>query len=107
MKNIVGCELTAGEVDKITNFTIESIKKYKVDLSVYDYIKEKVRVLEEYNKFNPIKNYVGMLIDAIKENWKIEEKERYRAFNDYEQRDYSPDQWNNIENRLLGWDKEE
>lgn len=107
LKNIVGCELTAGEVDKITNFTIESIKKYKVDLSVYDYIKEKVRVLEEYNKFNPIKNYVGMLIDAIKENWKIEEKERYRAFNDYEQRDYSPDQWNNIENRLLGWDKEE
>lgn len=107
LKNIVGCKLTAGEVDKITNFTIESIKKYKVDLSVYDYIKEKVRVLEEYNKFNPIKNYVGMLIDAIKENWKIEEKERYRAFNDYEQRDYSPDQWNNIENRLLGWDKEE
>lgn len=106
LKNIVGCELTAGEVDKITNFTIESIKKYKVDLSVYDYIKEKVHVLEEYNKFNPIKNYVGMLMDAIKENWKIEEKEKYRAFNDYEQRQYSKDDWNSIENRLLGWDKE-
>lgn len=105
LKEITNHKLTAGEVDRITNYTIESIREYKVDLSVYDYIKEKVEVIEAYNKFNPIKNYIGMLLKAIKENWKVDEKDKYRQFNDFEQRDYSDTEWNSLEDRLLGWDK--
>ena len=106
LKEILGCNITAGEVDIITNSAIESIRDYKIDMSVYDYIKEKAVVIEEYSKTKRINNYVGMIIKAVKGNWKLEAKERYRVFNDYEQRDYSKDQWNNIENRLLGWDEE-
>lgn len=71
LKNILNRDITAGEVDLITNSTIEAIRKFKVDMTVYEYIKDKVNVIQEYGKINPIKSYIGILSTAIKENWQL------------------------------------
>jgi plasmid replication initiation protein len=45
------------------------------------------------------------MIKAIKENYTIPKgKVKVCSFNDYEQRDYD---FNELERKLLGWDKEE
>lgn len=71
VKEIIKTDISVGTVSKITNMTIEAIRKFKVDMTVYEYIKEKVNVIQEYEKINPIKSYIGILSTAIKENWQL------------------------------------
>lgn len=103
VKAIIKCDITAGKVSKLTNLTIEAIREHKVDMSVYEYIQEKVDVLVEYNKFKPIKNYIGALMDAVKGNWTLDRRDKVIPFNDYEQREYTQSEWDSIEQQLLGW----
>ena len=57
-----------------------------------------------------IKNKVGSLIAAIKDDWQLpkelESKNEIDAkrFNNFEARDYDYD---DLENKLLGWDKDD
>lgn len=53
-----------------------------------------------------IKNIVGWVIDAMKNNYQANNKTKIDNFNNYEQRDYSKEQLGDIEKKLLGWDKE-
>lgn len=105
LKEILNCELTAGEVDIITNSTIEAIREFNIDMTVYEYIKEKHVVIVDYSKKKTIDNYIGMVIKAIKNNWKpniVKEKELDpKSFNNFEAREYDYD---DLEKKLLGWD---
>lgn len=62
-------------------------------------IKEKYNVVSQ---LNDVKNVVGTVITAIKEDWSIPKgKTKVGSFNDYEQRTYD---MVDLEKKLLGWD---
>ena len=101
------------DIDKIlknyySDREIKIIKKYCADNNVAAaVVKEKLFVL--LHKKN-IKNKVGSLIAAIKDDWQLpkelESKNEIDAkrFNNFEARDYDYD---DLENKLLGWDKDD
>ena len=93
-------------VNKITNISLESIRENKVDMTVYEYIKDKVKAVDNYSQTNIIKNYMAVLLTALKENWDSEVITIQNKLWSGEQRDYSQEDWDNMENKLLGWDKE-
>lgn len=99
IKEIIGMEITSGQVSTITNSVIEAIRKHKIDTTVYDYIKEKVKVVNEYGKTNTIHNYIGTLLTAIDGNWISKERQKKLKFNNFEGREYNHDA---IEEMALG-----
>lgn len=70
LSNIIQFELTAGEAENILITALNSIEKYKLNIGVTDYIKEKVSICNNYSLHNVISNPVGLLITALKNNWK-------------------------------------
>ena len=53
-------------------------------------------------QLNNVKNLVGTVITAIKEDWSFPKgKIKVDTFNDYEQRSYDFD---SLEKKLLGWE---
>lgn len=87
---ITGHNLSDHQVNELTNSSLEAIKQYNLDIGIYDYIKEKVEVVNEYNKTNTVRSYFSTLSSAIKNNWQpnliIPKKEGH--FNNYDQRQY-------------------
>lgn len=60
-------------------------------------IKEKYTIV---SKFKKVKNLTGAMIDAIKEDWTIQESGN-NSFNNFESREYDYDK---LEKKLLGWE---
>ena len=98
------------DIDKIlknyySDRDIKIIKKYCADNNVAAaVVKEKLFVL--LHKKN-IKNKVGSLIAAIKDDWQLpKELENIDPmhFNNFKARDYD---YEDLENKLLGWDKDD
>lgn len=105
MEKRVGCELSAGTVATITNIAIESIKKYNIDMSFYQYIEYEMERVREHAKKTTVNNIVGCLKVALAEYWKEEKAiPKNSAFNNFEAREYDYD---DLERKLLGWDKED
>lgn len=87
IKNIFDEDITAANAEKI----------YRAANKNMDIIKEKYILLQQQKD---IKNVVGWIIKAIKEDYKTNEvKGKIDSFNDYEQRDYDYD---DLEKKLLG-----
>ena len=107
VSEIIGRPLTAGMVNKITNISLESIRENKVDMTVYEYIKDKVKAVEIYSQISTIKNYMAVLLTALKENWDSEVVTIHNKLWSGEERDYSQEDWNDLESKLLGWDNED
>ena len=107
VSEIIGRPLTAGMVNKITNISLESIRENKVDMTVYEYIKDKVKAVENYSQISTIKNYMAVLLTALKENWDSEVVTIHNKLWSGEERDYSQEDWNDLESKLLGWDNED
>lgn len=103
---IIGRQLTAGMVNKITNISLESIRKNKVDMTVYEYIKDKVKAVDNYSQISTIKNYMGVLLTALKENWDSEVITVHNKLWSGEEREYTQEDWDGIESKLLGWDND-
>jgi len=110
MEEILGCKLSAGQVVELTDLAIASIKKDKINMSFYDYIKYEVERVIEYGKTTTIHNYYGAVKTAIAEYWKegIIIPKNY-TFNNFEGRPEAKDEkhMQSVEHRLLGWDKSE
>lgn len=107
VNRIVGHELTDYQVNKITNYSLEAIKEFGIDMGLYDFIEEKVKIINEYAENNKVANFYSMLEGAVRKNWKpniIIGKNSKGHFNDFEQRDYD---FGELEKQLLGWDKED
>ena len=106
VSKIIGRPLTAGLVGRITNLCLESIRINSIDMTVYEYIKDKVEVVEEYSRNNTVYNYMGVLMAAIKDNWGREGVNSINThlWNEMMNRDYSEEEYKDIENKLLGWD---
>lgn len=66
---IIGETVSVGTVGVITDVALESIKNNKLDISVLDYIRDKVNVINEYNKYNKVSNRIGAIIHALRTNW--------------------------------------
>lgn len=104
---IVGKELTSGQVNMITNEIIKVIREEKIDMTVYEYLESKIKIIKEYSKNKEIDNYIGMVIKSIKENWveniELEKGVNPKGFNNFEGRQYTDDEYQSIEEQLLGW----
>lgn len=105
VSEIIGRPLTAGMVNKITNISLDSIRENKVDMTVYEYIKDKVKAVENYSQVSTIKNYIAVLLTALRDNWDSEVTTIHNKLWSGEEREYSQEDWTDLEHKLLGWDK--
>lgn len=105
VNRIVGRNLSAGMVSKITNISLNSIKDNHVDMTVYEYIEDKVKAVKNYAQNNTIRNYMSVFLTALKENWDSEIITIQNQLWSGEQREYSDEYMDDLERKLLGWDE--
>lgn len=98
-KELIGLTISPLQIHKFIEKVAIAIKKYKLDTTYKQYIKEKKIVVDEYAKNHDIRSYLGVIIKAIDENWTLTYKKTVGCFNNFEQRDYDYD---NLEKKLLG-----
>ena len=105
VNRIVGRNLSAGMVSKITNISLNSIKDNHVDMTVYEYIEDKVKAVKNYARSNTIRNYMSVFLTALRENWDSEIITIQNQLWSGEQRNYSDEYMDDLERKLLGWDE--
>lgn len=105
VNRIVGRNLSAGMVSKITNISLNSIKDNHVDMTVYEYIEDKVKAVKNYARSNTIRNYMSVFLAALRENWDSEIITIQNQLWSGEQRNYSDEYMDDLERKLLGWDE--
>ena len=105
VNRIVGRNLSAGMVSKITNISLNSIKDNHVDMTVYEYIEDKVKAVKNYARSNTIRNYMSVFLTALRENWDSEIITIQNQLWSGEQREYSDEYMDDLERKLLGWDE--
>jgi plasmid replication initiation protein len=92
VKTILGENITWLEA----KFILDTAKS---DINI---IKEKYDIVSQMKKVDSV---VATMIDAIRKDYQEPKgKEKVGSFNDYDQRNYD---FNDLERKLLGWDKEE
>lgn len=105
MEKRVGIKLTSKQVSELEEITIKSIKENKIDMGFYEYIEYEVERVKDYSKTTEIKNLYGCLKTALKEYWQENKLiPKSNTFNNFEPRKYDYD---DLEKKLLGWDKED
>lgn len=92
--------------NNFNNEDIESIFKYCIENNVaVAVVAEKIEII---NQMKTIRNKVGALLTAIKEDWKPSKSQSnygsVPGFNNFEPREYDYD---DLEKKLLGWDKDD
>ena len=105
VNRIAGTNLSAGMVSKITNRSLNSIKDNHVDMTVYEYIEDKVKAVKNYARSNTIRNYMSVFLTALKENRDSEIITIQNQLWSGEQREYSDEYMDDLERKLLGWDE--
>ena len=105
VNRILGRNLSAGMVSKITNISLNSIKDNHVDMTVYEYIEDKVKAVKNYAQSNTIRNYMSVFLAALRENWDSEIITIQNQLWSGEQREYSDEYMDDLERKLLGWDE--
>ena len=105
VNRIVGRNLSAGMVSKITNISLNSIKDNHVDMTVYEYIEDKVKAVKNYAQNNTVRNYMSVFLAALRENWDSEIITIQNQLWSGEQREYSDEYMADLERKLLGWDE--
>lgn len=110
ISNLVGIKVTPQEARTILQCALSSIDKYELkELGATSYIKEKVTWCNTYGETAKIKNYIGLLMKAMKENWNdktILPKEivpSTKGFNNFVGRQYTAEEYDSTEKKLLGW----
>lgn len=103
-RELLGVTISPRQVDKLVYLASESIKKYQINLSIKEYIRQKKIVVDNYAKNNEVRSYLGAIIRAIEGNWILNTKTVASSFNNYPQRNYDFD---SLESKLLGWDNDE
>ena len=96
-------ELTSTMAEKMFNIAIEVTKNKYKNTNPLDYIKQKIKVLDNYILSNDVRETVGFLIKALQNDYKVNQTDNKKvSFNNFEGRKYD---YNGLENGLLGWDK--
>jgi len=103
-KELIGLTISPMQIHKLVEKVSIAIKKYKLDTTYKQYIKEKKIAVDEYAKKHDIRSYLGVMTKAIEENWTLTYKKTVGYFNNFEQREYDYD---NLEKKLLGWADDE
>lgn len=103
MENIIGIELSAGLVEKLTNIIIDSIRNNKIDMGFYEYLEYEMNIVNKYSQNKEV-NILACLQSALKEYWQETpmQKQNTNKFINFEPREYD---YNDLEWKLLGWDK--
>lgn len=99
-KDLLGVTIGKKQIDKLLEVTSSVIKELELDITPKEYIKEKKVIVDNYAKTHEVPNYLGAIYKAIQGNWKLTRKPS--RFNEFDQREYDYD---DLEKKLLGWDK--
>ena len=110
VKSIESQKQQNNNIDKIK--IVKSIIKEDISdnsaKSIFDAARGDVeKIKEKYviiSNLKQVDNVVGAMIQAIKEDWTSISKRKVSMFNNFKQRTYDYDE---LEKKLLGWDKEE
>lgn len=96
-------ELTSTMAEEMFNIAIEITKNKYPDTNPLDYIKQKIKVLNNYILNNDVKDTVAFLMSALQNDYKSNPiKKEKIGFDNFEGREYDYDA---LEKRLLGWEK--
>lgn len=117
IREIVNIPLTAEQVQIICDATAIGLSQNNLkDIKTLDYIKSKWETAKAYANKSESPNYIGALIQSLKNNWggntMIENidnnnnknkkvKKPKLKFNNYKGREYTDEEWNGIEHGLL------
>ena len=110
IREILGMNITAEQAEKICDSAILGLKTYNMEnVKSLDYIKDKWIIVKKYgeNKSDKGFNPIGALISALKENWSgsliVLEKPK-SGFHNFTGRQYTKEEDEELERKLLGWD---
>lgn len=102
LQDILNYNITAGQAKKLVQKGLEAIEKFKLDIDLKEYIRQKKNIVDTYGKNKQIKSYLGAIIKAVQENWETVQIQQ-SIFNSFKQREYD---FKDLEKKLLGWDNE-
>lgn len=98
-------DLSTREIERIITATNIGIQAIDNQMTFSDYLKSKVKELEEYKIENDIDDYISLLCAFLKKNSKYDKKRSYtsnqnkNSFNNFEGRSYD---YAELEKKLLG-----
>lgn len=103
LSDVTKQSITAETAQRILTDSLRVIDDKKLKVGVIDYIKEKVKICDDYvsTTTKPVNNYIGLLLVAIRKNWTNTPVFNPMSFNNFEAREYDYD---DLERKLLGWD---
>lgn len=108
LENILGISLTPHESNKIYDYAIQALKTHNLqDTKLLNYISTKWNIVSKYTENKPDYNKIGALLIALKENWTTLSSSGNKPqlkFNNFNGREYTQEEWIELERRLLGWE---
>ena len=105
-------KLLSSDAEELFNSAVEVTISKKINKSATEYILEKIEFMKMYSvNVKSIDDAIGFLKWAIKRNYIYKDnsiiKQKKLKFDNFKGRDYSEEDWNKLENGLLGWDNDE
>lgn len=106
LKAILNIDITPQDAGSIFDSALVGIKNNELkNKPVFDYIEEKNKVMIDYSKVKRVDNPIGFLKSSLEGNWTKNSIMNKGTFNNFDQRNYSKEYLDSLENQLLGWDK--
>lgn len=105
--------LTSGDAEKLFTKAVEITISKKINKSATDYILEKIEYMKKYAvDVKDVRTAIGWILWAMKKDYhyqddSIKTPKKKLGFDNFKGRDYSDEEWNNIENGLLYGDYED
>lgn len=69
MREITGYVFSTSQIAKLTNSALDAIRKYKINMSFYDYIQYEVNIVRAYSNVARIDDYFSYLNTALESYW--------------------------------------
>ena len=104
--NKYNIELTSEDAELLFNSAIEITQQKYKNKDAVSFILDKIKVLDNYILNKKVDNIIGFLNTAIQKDWKSVEAnpvQKSNSFNNFEGRNYTEEDYDNMENGLLGW----
>jgi plasmid replication initiation protein len=99
--SILGVTITPNQAEQLIDFATKNIEDRNLKVDTITYIRDRKSVADKYVKRNGIKDsYLSIIFSAVKDYWTLDNTKKVDNFSNYEQRQYTDEEFNNIEKML-------
>jgi plasmid replication initiation protein len=99
--NILGITITPNQAEQLIDFATQNIEDRDLKVDITTYIRDRKSVADKYVKRKGIKDsYLSIIFSAVKDYWTLDKTKNIDDFNNYEQRKYTDEEFDNIEKML-------